>query len=994
MKKLILMAVAATFGLGAAAQINSPLTPGYYDRGNAMFDIENYVGTVDQLGAIKHSRELTPAEHRRLDYAIAMSTLADGRYDRAYELLNQWLTTYGAAPERTDVLMSVGDCLFTQGRYDEALDVYDDVDPRALADSRRAADYEYRQGYACLKLGLLDRADSNFARLGGNAVYSDAATFYRAYVQYARGNYAEAKRGFEACNRNTMPGSMADYYLAQIAYKDGDFDTAARMARNLLGRKGVPAEYTAEANRVLGESLFMTGDPEGAVPYLRKYVASTDSPVISALYVLGVSEYKSGDYEGAEKTLRPVTADDSAMGQNAYLYIGQAMLHRGDTDGAILAFDRALRMNYDQEARESAYYNYAVAKYAGGTVPFGSSVTTFENFLKEFPDSRYADDVRSYIITGYVTDNNYEAALAAINRIKNPNKAVLAAKQQVLYTLGARYLTAGNAEAAIPLLREAYGLRSHNSEIGAETELTLGEAYLRTGNNTRAVDLLNAYLKGRRTSNFPIARYDLGYAYMGLKNYTAAATAFERVVKEPGNLGTDIAADAETRLGDCFYYRKQWTDAADAYNRAYKMNPSAGDYALFQQAVMQGYAGNFSAKLKGMRQLQEQYPTSTLIPDAMLEMTEAMLRTGDKESAIATWRRLINEYPATAQGRNAYLQLAATQADGNDEPAAIATYKDLIKRFPTSDEGRQGAEMLKRMMANRGELDQYMAFINGVENAPRLEAADADRLAFEVAEQQFLDEKGSVLLKKYYDKYGLDGAYSMQAVAYLMDEAEAGDKTEQAYSYASQLTSRWPDNAAAEEAYAIMGDYQYANGNGEDALRSYKELQRRASSPAMANVARMGIMRVARDLNRPDDLAQAAQAVLSSSTLGAEDKTEARFSLALARQLKGERDEAIEAWRPLASLTDNLYGAKSAVYLAQALLDKNDKAGAVKVAEKFVNSGTPHAYWLARGFIVLSDALRAQGKKNQADDYLKALRENYPGTEADIFTMIDERLAR
>jgi len=41
---------------------------------------------------------------------------------------------------------------------------------------------------------------------------------------------------------------------------------------------------------------------------------------------------------------------------------------------------------------------------------------------------------------------------------------------------------------------------------------------------------------------------------------------------------------------------------------------------------------------------------------------------------------------------------------------------------------------------------------------------------------------------------------------------------------------------------------------------------------------------------------------------------------------------------------------------------------------------------------VLSDILRAQGNDFEADAYLKSLKSNYPGEEADIFTMIDERL--
>ena len=206
--------------------------------------------------------------------------------------------------------------------------------------------------------------------------------------------------------------------------------------------------------------------------------------------------------------------------------------------------------------------------------------------------------------------------------------------------------------------------------------------------------------------------------------------------------------------------------------------------------------------------------------------------------------------------------------------------------------------------------------------------------------------------------------------------------------------SRWPDNAAAEQAFATMARYDQAHGNGEKALANWQQLAKRASTPVLADEARVGIMRTARELNRPNEMEGAANALLTSSTAGPGVKTEAGFSLGLAQQLKGDNAAAIETWRPLALETDDVYGSMAAVYLAQALLDADKATEAAQVAEAFTNSETPYAYWLARGFIAQADAYRALGRNNEADDILRAVRENYTGTEADIFSMIDERLPK
>lgn len=101
-----------------------------------------------------------------------------------------------------------------------------------------------------------------------------------------------------------------------------------------------------------------------------------------------------------------------------------------------------------------------------------------------------------------------------------------------------------------------------------------------------------------------------------------------------------------------------------------------------------------------------------------------------------------------------------------------------------------------------------------------------------------------------------------------------------------------------------------------------------------------------------------------------------------------------DIWKRLSADVADVYGSKSAVALAENLLESGNPEAARTVADNFINANPPHAYWLARGFIVLSDALRAQGDTFEADEYLRTLKSNYPGTEADIFEMIEKRLTK
>ena len=154
-------------------------------------------------------------------------------------------------------------------------------------------------------------------------------------------------------------------------------------------------------------------------------------------------------------------------------------------------------------------------------------------------------------------------------------------------------------------------------------------------------------------------------------------------------------------------------------------------------------------------------------------------------------------------------------------------------------------------------------------------------------------------------------------------------------------------------------------------------------------------MRAARDMGDNKLAAAEADALLDNSTSRADDYSvaEALFTKACALEADGKVDEAIELWQAGAANTSDIFGAKSAYRAAEALFESGKSKQALAAAQKFVKSGSKQKYWLARGFILLSDIYKARGNKFEARQYLEALRDNYPGNETDIKMMIESRPA-
>lgn len=986
-------AMTAAMVFTATAGVFSPGPSGFAERQRLMATDGLWAGVYDQ------GRQAGQGELQTRLMALAAFHLNDISAARA--LVDELTTTWPASPMRFADRMLEGDLQLQDGLFADALGAYDSL-PLEAFDAEGADALCMRRAYCRVMLGDYRRAASELAGLKASPTWGNAARFYSAYIEYAQGNYRQALQGFGQVDTSTMPGATAPFYIMQIAYATGDYARARTLARELIDSKPtVPAGADAEAYRVLGEALYQQGETAEALPYLWQYASMVEQPSPSAFYILGMSEFDQGNWDNAIKVLQRVVPAGGALAQSAYLYLGQAYSARGDRDSALMAFEQAFRQNHDPKVSETAFYNYAVARMDGGRVPFGSSVTLFEEFLQQYPRSKYAPAVQEYIVNGYMSDNDYAAALAAINRVEHPTAQLLAAKQRVLFVMGTREYQAGKFQAAESHLSAAAALDA-SQDIAAQARLWLGECRYQRHDYSGAASEFLAYLNHTRDShgtdvafNRMTALYDLGYARFAERRYDDALTDFRRALSladtESGS--PRLRADIENRIADCHYYASRFAEAESAYRRAYAINPEAGDYALYQVAIVEGMQGKHAQKVASIDALLQGFPATALAPQALLEKAESLQALGKRKEAIATYRVLVADHPSTAAGRNGALQLAlACVQDGNRE-GAIESYKEVITNYPTSEEARLATDDLKALYAADGHLPEFTAWLATVPGAPTLNASDLDRAAFQAAEALYVNNGATDRLKSYLRDYP-KGESAPKATYYLAEAAWDSGDSRQAVKLAEQVAAQYPHTEVAEQALLLKGEAESGSGRHEAALATYTELEQTASDPAVIEAARLGRLRAASATGRHADVVALADGLLSSSagsTVSA-DAAEVRYLRAIALQRQKQYGQSDSELGALAQNPANLYGAMAAVALGQSQLDRGQTTSAKRTVDALINANPPHEYWLARGFILYSDILRKQGDTFEADQYLRSLKQNYPGKEADIFNMIDKRL--
>lgn len=569
---------------------------------------------------------------------------------------------------------------------------------------------------------------------------------------------------------------------------------------------------------------------------------------------------------------------------------------------------------------------------------------------------------------------------------------MVAAKQKILYELGMEAMANNRPSDARRYLSEGVMLRSE-PKLTAQSYLWLGDADYALGKYAEAEKAYSSYLKSDRNGeNRTLARYNLAYAQLMQDKYRAAAASFAEALKSDPLLPGRLYDDALIRMADAQYYAGDYRIALKNYTTAIEHGAQDADYATFRRAVMMGLAGDVSGKIAELSAMPSRFPGSKWLPNALLEKGQTYAGIGDTGNAVKSFEQLRSTHKQSAQARKGMLNLALTYMQAKDYANAEEAYREVIEKWPTSEEASLANDDLRRLYSSRGGLKEYAEFLRKVPGAPQIDASEIEKLAFEGAETAFADNVTDVaLLEKYVADYP-DGRWLAQALFDIATGRDEKGDSDGALEALDTLLKRREDAQQVPEALMLKAQILEEKGAGSrsEAVETYRLLDVKGGID-YAGEAAAGIMRTTD--NDRERMKYAAR-VKESGGLSADQIEEAEFYEASSMLSSGEGKGAEETLRRLAANPKSLSGAKAAVTLGQYMLDNGRTDEAEKILTAFTDEGSPHEYWLARGFIALADVYHKKGKDYLAVEYLKSLRDNYPGKELDIHDMISTRLGK
>lgn len=963
-------------------------------EGKVMFDDGNYAGCIDK---IREYKKISKDEDllQEADFLLVSSDYRQGRKD-AGQNLKDYLDDYPETRHSDEVCFMIGSTHFSNEDYQVAIFWFNraDIDNLSLKDQE---DYTYRMAYSCLKTDKRDEARLLFTSLkDNNSSYKDAATYYLAYLHYLNKDYTAALPLFNSLKENQNFKSEVLYYLAQINFIQGRYTQSIKEGLALLS--DYPShENNLEINRIVGVSYYNESDYTNAAKYLKVYVDGTERPLRNDLYLLGLSYYNLKNYQSAIPYLsRSITANDE-LGQNAFLYLGQSYLKVNDNKNALMAFEAASREDFDPHIKEAAMYNYAVLLHKTSTSPFGESVTVLENFLNTYPKSQYSDRINDCLVEVYLTTKNYDTALKSIDKIKNPGKKILEAKQKIYYHLGTVYFSNTEFTQSVDYFTKAIGAGDYAPAEKEKAIYWRAESYYRQEKYSSAIKDYKSFLQTAERNNdlVGMAYYNLGYSYFKEQQYSNAQTAFSDYINRETDKTKMTYADAYARMGDCYYHNRQFSSAMDAYTQSASLQPSMADYTIFQKGFVLGLQKDYKGKVAQMDKLISAYPDSRYVTDALYEKGRAYVMMDNSASAIQVYESLLSKYPESSNARKAGIQIGLLYFNINQPQKAADAYKKVIEKYPGSDEARVAVQDLKSVYMELNDVGGYAKYVNSLGGVAKFEASEQDSLTYLSAERLFMrgeTKQAQAALKSYLQTFP-DGAFNSNAHYYLGNVYLQNKETANAKSEFQKVLDAG-DNKFVEDALRHLAAIQYDSQEYEAAFASYQRLQNKSEKKDNKIEAFLGVMRTAAHLDKYMDMLNASNALLKESKLEPEVSAEATYYRSQAYWGLKERAKALPDLKELAKDTRTVYGAEAKYLIAQYYYDNKEPDKAEAEVMDYTKKGTPHAYWLARAFVLLSDIYADKKDYLQARQYLESLQHNYKNENDDIHSMISERLTK
>jgi TolA-binding protein len=697
---------------------------------------------------------------------------------------------------------------------------------------------------------------------------------------------------------------------------------------------------------------------------------------------IGIIAYRGREFERAASILKKVAPGD-AFYQSSMIALGYIAQENGDKQGARDAFYKASAMNYDQDLKADALYNYAKSLYELDSIEV--SLNPLQQFISMKyadldPNSKNAESTETRMAQVLSGSSNFQAAVYLLESFQNREQKADEVYQKLTYYRGMEFYNERAFENSISMFMRSEKF-PYDKTMAALATYWKAEAMYEVRKYSEAVDNFSKFLQlpeAKTTSVYNYANYALAYAAFRINRYAVAAQYFERFLAAgKGTLDESVRYDVIARLGDSYLSMRNYSRANEYYDQLIANNAPNQDYALFQHGIIQGLQGDNQAKLNTLKSVVEKYPSSNYADDVAFEIPYIYFTEGDYDTAIEGLQRMVEQYPRSSYVPRALVTIGLVQYNKDDNEAALATFQKVVKDYSKTSEASQALLSIENIYLDQGDATGYIQYATGT-NITDLSVGEQDNLAFQAGRTLFARKQyGPAVeaINAYFDKFPKPRQEKHARYIRGVSLYHTGHPEEALHDLniiLNDWTSEYTENTLMTVASLYLNLKQY-----NEAIVHLKKLELNSNYKDNYGFAVTNLMICYYELGDYEMMEQYAQLVKEYQGATEAEIATAHLYTAKAKQQQGDKESTLKELN-LAALKSKSAASAEARYLVALQQYKNkeyDKAE--KSAFDVIENMDSNDYWVAKSFILLADTYARKGNAVQAKSTLESVIENY-----------------
>ncbi|MCF8364482.1 MAG: tetratricopeptide repeat protein [Bacteroidales bacterium] len=921
----------------------------------------------------------------RLD-AQFFDALCDYKLDHpgAKQKFTDFIRYYPDHSRTNQAFLYLGFVHYGLKKYKDAIEQFTKVDPFLLSPPLMS-EYLYKMGYCYIQQENYDKArEVLFPILNTESEYHDAANYYYAQIAYLEQDYDKALKYFRKLNKNSEFGKEIPFYILQIEYTNKNYDEIASIGPGIIENDINDKKKKAEAARIVAEAFFINGDYENSLEFFNLYQSSSSKSLTrEENYQLAYAYYQIGEYAKAIEKFQKVAGSKDEMAQNAYYHLAGCYLETNEKKFAQNAFYSAYQIEGNEKIREDALFNYAKLTYELAYDPFNSSIQALTQYISDYPGSDRLSEAYLYLTNIFLSTKDYQTAIDAIEKIRIKNQNLKAAYQKITYQRAIQLFNALKYDQALVNFNKSLS-NNYDKSLTARARYWAGETYFRMENYTKSIDYYDDFMVSPGAYEldlYPMTKYNLGYAYFKLKYYDNAVITFQQFVSRPAPKAEEFVTDAILRMGDCYFITKNYKEAIDEYSRAIKRKSPDSDYAIFQKALSQGATGNNMLKIESLKHLTENYPGSSYADDAYFEIAESYLLTNENQLALDWFGKMMTGFPKSSYVIKALQKSGLIYYNQNNYNDAIATMKKIVADYPGTAEAKEALGTIRNIYIDKNAVGEYYAYAETVPFA-NVTVSEQDSVTYLAAEMLYMNNNcsGAVSAFADYQQQFPNGAFILNSNYYRAEcDYKLGNKPEALTGYNFVLenpTSKFTENALVKAGELNLGFEDYSA-----ALENYQKLEQAADYQSNITLAINGQLTCNYMLRNYKEAIAVSEKLLNREKLNNDQLLNAHYLAAKSALAIENFSLATEKFETTTKLSDGEKGAEAKYMLTSIQFQLKNYQKAEEMVFELVNDYAAFEYWKAKAFIMLADIYAANNNVFQARQTLQSIIDNYPGED-------------